>query len=198
MSNDDVIYAKIFAFQFRQHCYCHLCTSLNNPLRAPVPMHRTRINDCHFLHDALILKATLFQTPNGWHVVQIDWDREKLSKFKLKLIDRAKFGQRWSVQKSPLKFEQFLYRRTCVPCAKAATCAAIHRTRWDAHSNGEYSKHDSLGDGKADRIERVKWWDGFPPASLRCNLCASPTPRTSIMFSTFWAAHARALVQNYF
>lgn len=120
-----------------------------------------------------------FSSPNSWHVVQTDRDREKLSKFKLKLIDRAKFDQRWSVQKSRLKFEQFLYRRPCAVCKSGNVChRAPHKV--ERRPNGEHSKHDSLGDGKADRIERVKMWEGFFTASLssvpvQYNLCASDT-----------------------
>lgn len=120
------------------------------------PIYRTRINDCHS-KSADLPRAIFFRTPVADGLSKHTETGRSLSKFKLKLIDPAKFTRRWSVQKSPLKFEQFFYRH---PCAVCKSGNVYHRTPpkvgRNAHSNGKYSKHDSLVDGKADRIERVK------------------------------------------
>lgn len=101
-----------------------------------------------------------------------------LSKFKLKLIDREKFGQRCGVQKSPLKFEQF----RCAVCKNGNVCQRRTPHKVKNIPNMTHSKMENL-----IGIERVKMWDAsLPPLPSWCrvvcsyrgsNLCASDTAK---------------------
>lgn len=127
--------------------------------------------------------------------------REKLSKFKLKLIDRAKFDQRWSVQKTTVGI-----RAVFVP---TAVCRVQKRQRVPSYTaqGGTHISMENIPNMTHSEMEKLiesnVWKCGrvFPASlssvAVQYNLCATDTPSKHNVFHVLSSLQKR-LNRNYF